>query len=408
VNRRPRPSERRSSLEGAHVLLLVENLSVPADPRVWPEALALREAGMEVTVVCPRGTTRDRDRHEVREGVEIHRYPLRPASGALGYVAEYAGAAARTAWLTGKLAARKPIDVVHASNPPDILLLAVSYLKLQGTRFLFDQHDLAPELYEARFGRGHDPLYWLLRGFERTAFALADVVVSPNESYRRLAISRGGKAPDDVVVVRNAPDESRLYRVPPDPALARGKPHLISYLGAMAPQDGVEHAFRALAHLRQTRDDWRAIFMGDGPSLPSLRDLAQRLDLGDLVEFAGWVEGDYVRSVLSSSSVCVAPEPSSPLNDVSTLIKIAEYMAVGAPVACYDLTESRATAGDAALYAKPSDPKSLAACISTILDSPELRERLGSEGERRLHEQFSWRRSKAALLDAYRRALRVS
>lgn len=362
---------------------------------------------MDVTVVCPRGAERDRAAYEVRDGVEIHRYPLPTARGTLGYLTEFALAGVHTARLAARLAARQPFDVVHASNPPDILLLAVSFMKLRGSRFVFDQHDLAPEVYEARFERGHDALHWLLRGLERGSYALADVVISPNESYRRLAISRGGKDPADVFVVRNAPDESRLYRVEPDPGLSRGKPHLISYLGAMAPQDGVDHAFHALAHLRQSRDDWHAVFMGDGPSLPELRDLARRLDLDGLVEFPGWVDGDYMRTVLSTSTVCLAPEPSSVLNDVSTLIKIAEYMAVGAPVVCYDLHESRATAGDAALYATPNDPTSLAACISTVLDSPELRDRLGREAERRVREQLSWTRSKAALLDAYGRALRV-
>lgn len=394
-----------AGLEGVRALLLVENLSVPADPRVWPEALALREAGLDVTVVCPRGTTRDREAHEVVDGVEIHRYRPRPAQRAAGYAVEYATAAVNMALLAGRLAAKRRFDIVHGSNAPDLLLPAVSFLKLRGSRFVFDQHDLAPELYQTRFERGQDAGYWLLRALERVSFALADVVISPNESYRSVAITRGGRYLLDVFVVRNAPDEKRVYRVPAEPSLAAGKPHLISYLGAIAPQDGVDHALHALAQLRDRRDDWHAIFMGDGPAVPSLRELATELQLDGRIEFSGWADGDYLRAVLSTSAVCLAPEPSGPLNDASTLIKIAEYMSIGAPVVCYDLPESRATAREAALYASRNDPGSLADQIAALLDAPDLRARLGDEGRRRVREQLSWARSKPVLLDAYRRAL---
>jgi glycosyltransferase involved in cell wall biosynthesis len=385
-------------------LLVVENLSVPADRRVWQEALALTRAGMHVTVICPQGIARDLDSYELREGVEIHRFPLRAAGGAAGYVAEYATAFVRVAHFVRRLARTSRFDVVHVANPPDILLAAVWPLRRRGAALLLDHHDLAPELYRSRFGRGRDPVYLGLRALERLNFALADVVIATNESYRELAISRGGRDPDDVIVVRNAPDLARLRRVDSNPELARGKRHLLAYLGAMAPQDGVDHALRALAVLRERRADWHAIFMGDGPSLVDLSRLSDELGLTDLVEFTGWADEDVFMPVLSSADVCLSPEPSSPLNDISTMIKVAEYMAFGASVVCYDLRESRATAADAALYARPNDPRSYAAAIDTLLDDGEMRERLGRIGERRVRECLSWERSERELLRAYERA----
>jgi glycosyltransferase involved in cell wall biosynthesis len=386
-------------------LLVVENLSVPADRRVWQEALTLRGAGMDVTVVCPQGAERDTQLREVREGVEIHRYPLRAAGGPVGYAAEYATAFLRVARLARRLARTAPFDVVHVANPPDVLLAAVWPLRRRGTALVLDHHDLAPELYQSRFGRGRDPVYLGLRALERLNFALADVVIATNDSYRELAISRGGKEPDDVIVVRNAPDPSRLRRVEPNPDLARGKRHLIAYLGAMAPQDGVDQALQALKVLKQKRDDWHAIFMGDGPSLAGLSRLSDELGLTGAVEFTGWADDNVFIPVLSTADVCLSPEPSSPLNDVSTMIKIAEYMAFGVPVVCYDLRESRATAADAALYARPNDTASYAAAIETLLDDEDVRERLGKAGERRVRERLSWPTSERELLRAYERAI---
>jgi glycosyltransferase involved in cell wall biosynthesis len=360
---------------------------------------------MHVTVVCPRGIERDLEPYELREGVEIHRYPLRPARGAVGYAAEYTTAFVRVASLVRRLARVSRFDVVHVANPPDVLLAAVWPLRRQRAALVLDHHDLAPELYRSRFGRGRDPVYLGLRALERLNFALADVVIATNESYRRLAISRGGKDPNDVIVVRNAPDLARLRRVARELGHARGKRYLLAYLGAMAPQDGVDEALRALALLREKRDDWHAIFMGDGPSLIDVSRLSDELGLADVVEFTGWAGDDVFIPVLSSADICLSPEPSSPLNDVSTMIKVAEYMAFGVPVVCYDLRESRATAADAALYARPNDPRSYAAAIDALLEDAELRARLGQIGERRVREGLSWERSERELLRAYERAL---
>jgi glycosyltransferase involved in cell wall biosynthesis len=388
------------------VLILVENLSVPRDKRVWPECRALVRAGYDVTVICPRGDELDTTPFERVEGVEIHRYAATFATGSTaGYLREYATALWRMSRLARRLAAGRGFDIVHACNPPDLLLLAAVPLKLRGAKLVFDHHDLVPELYECRFRSG-GLLYRFARLAERVTFALADVVISPNESYRRLALQRGAKRPEDVFVVRNAPDPARLRPEAGDPSLRRGRDHLLAYVGVMGPQDGVDLAVRSLGHLRRMRDDWHAVFVGDGDMLEHARALAHEVGIGDVVEFTGFLhDADGVRRVLASADVCLAPEPKNPLNDASTMIKIAEYMAMERPVVAFDLAESRVTAGDAAVYASPNDPSSFARCIDGLLDDPERRASMGATGRERVENGLSWEQSRRCLLDAYARAL---
>lgn len=386
-------------------LILVENLSVPLDRRVWQEALALTAAGYDVVVLCPQGKDRDTEPYVVLDGVEIHRFPLRPASGALDYLREYAQAAWRIRRGVRRLARGRTFDVVHACNPPDLLLLAALSLKRRGSRFVFDHHDLVPELYLSRFGRGRDLGYRAFLALERLSFRLADVVVATNESYREVALTRGRKHEDDVFVVRNGPDLGRFRPGPADPSLRRGKAHLLAYVGMMGPQDGIEEAVRALGRLAEVRRDWHALFVGDGDVVPAMRDLAAQLGLDDAVEFTGLAAQDEVVRVLSSADLCLAPEPSSPLNDVSTMIKVAEYMAMGKPVAAFDLKETRRTAEGAALFARPNDVGDLARCIDELLTDGELRARLGAAGRARAESALAWEHSVAALTAAYERAL---
>ena len=388
------------------VLILVENLSVPTDRRVWQEAVSLTRAGSEVVVVSPQGSSRDQERFEFRDGVAIHRFPANQASGgAGGYLREFASAFWHVARLALRLDGIHRFDVVHACNPPDILLLAALPLKLRGVRFIFDVHDLVPELYRTRFGRRGRMLYLALLASEQLSFRLADAVVVTNESYHEVAIRRGRKAPDAVFVVRNGPDAVFLRPARPNPALKRGRRHLIAYVGVMSPQDGVDHALRALALTRQRRDDWRAVFAGDGHAFDDLRLLADELGLGDVVEFTGFVDRATVREILATADVCLAPEPSNPLNDVSTMIKIAEYMSMGVPVVSFDLKESRFTAGPAAVYAVPNDDASFAAAIDELLSDPTRRVEMGALGRRRVEEELSWERSERNLLAAHERAL---
>ncbi|MEU2565273.1 glycosyltransferase family 4 protein [Streptomyces althioticus] len=389
---------------GRRALILVENLSVPFDRRVWQECRTLRDAGWEVDVICPRGTKRDTEPEAVIDGVRIHRYPLRAATGGpAGYLKEYGAALWHTARLARKVG---PVDVVHACNPPDLLFLPALRLKRQGAKFVFDQHDLVPELYLSRFGRGKDLLYRCVCALERATYRAADVVLATNESYKDVAVRRGGRRPEDVFVVRSAPDTERFHPVEPEPELKRGKPHLLCYLGVMGPQDGVDYALRALAKLRDEvgRTDWHAVFVGAGDTFDAMVELSRELGLDGQVEFTGRVpDADLVRW-LSTADVCLSPDPCNPLNDVSTMNKVLEYMVMGRPIVSFDLKEARVSAGEAAVYAKGDDEGEFAALIGRLLDDPEQRSRMGKSGQERINGPLAWRNSQAALLAAYEAA----
>jgi glycosyltransferase involved in cell wall biosynthesis len=389
-------------------LILVENLSVPFDRRVWQECTALRDAGWEVHVICPKGGAQDTEARAVIDGVKIYRYPLQAASGGpLGYVWEYASALSWTLFLALRLGR---VDVVHACNPPDLFFVVAKVLRRRGTRFVFDQHDLVPELYLSRFGRGRDLLYRMVCRLERATYRAADVVIATNESYRDVAIARGALRNDQVFVVRSAPTVDRFHEVEPEPALKRGRPHLVAYLGVMGPQDGVEHALRSLALLRDEfgRRDWHAVFMGSGDTFQKMVALSERLGLGDQVEFTGRIADEDVLRYLSTADVCLSPDPLNPLNDVSTMNKVLEYMAVGRPIVSFELREARVSAGEAAVYAPATDEQAFAKCIAQLLDDPELRRRMGEIGRTRIGGPLSWAHSREALLAAYEAATRAT
>jgi glycosyltransferase involved in cell wall biosynthesis len=387
-------------------LILVENLSVPFDRRVWQESTTLRDAGWEVHVICPQGTKRDTEAYVELDGVRIHRYPLRAATGGpAGYLKEYGSAL----WHTMRLArAIGRVDVVHACNPPDLLYLVAKMLKRRGARFVFDQHDLVPELYLSRFDRGEDLLYNVVRRLEQATYRAADVVIATNESYRQVALNRGGMSPDKVFVVRSAPAVERFRQVPAEPELKRGKQHLLCYLGVMGPQDGVDYALHSLAALRdeQGRTDWHAVFVGAGDTFDDMRALASRLGLDDQVEFTGRIPDEDLVRYLSTADVCLSPDPLNPLNDVSTMNKVMEYMAMGKPIVSFELREARVSAGDAAVYALANDVSEFAKLTAALLDDPVERARMGEVGKARVEGPLSWTNSKTALLAAYAEATR--
>ncbi|MEV0420038.1 glycosyltransferase family 4 protein [Streptosporangium canum] len=385
-------------------LILVENLSVPFDRRVWQESTTLRDAGWDVHVICPQGTKRDTEPHVEIDGVKIYRYPLRAATGGpLGYVQEYGSALRHTFRLARRIG---PVDVVHACNPPDLLFLVARMLKRQGARFVFDQHDLVPELYLSRFDRGKDFLYRAVCRLERLTYQAADVVIATNESYREVAISRGGKKPEEVFVVRSAPAVERFHQVPLEESIKRGKPHLLCYLGVMGPQDGVDYALRSLARLRDDlgRTDWHAVFVGGGDTFEDMIAFSRELGLSDSVEFTGRIPDEDLLRYLSAADVCLAPDPLNPLNDVSTMNKIMEYMAMARPIVSFDLREARVSAGDAAVYAPANDESEFAKLIARLLDDPQERRRMGETGKARVTGPLSWERSRTALLAAYEAA----
>jgi glycosyltransferase involved in cell wall biosynthesis len=388
-----------------HVLVLVENLPVPFDRRVWQESRALVEAGYTVTVICPTGTGAE-ELEVTLEGVHVLRYPLRPARGGpLGFLREYVLALFHTARLALRVHRKRRVDVVHACNPPDLLFLVALVLRTRGARFVFDHHDLVPELFLSRFPGRSSALYWVTRALERLTFALADGVIATNESYRAVATGRGGVDPERVVVVRSGPDLSRFEQRPPDPALRRGKRHLAAYLGVMGPQDGVDYALRALHHLRNDlgRDDLHCVFMGSGDAWEDMVALSRELGLDDVVEFTGRVPDEFVQRCLSTADVCLSPDPRNPLNDVSTMNKVLEYMAMSRPVVSFDLQEARVSAEDAALYAPADDEAAFAARIDELLHDEERRQLMGRRGRERIENSLSWDHSRRALVEFYDR-----
>ncbi len=390
-----------------HVLVLVENLSVPLDRRVWQESRALVDDGFAVTVICPAGLNRDTEREVVIDGVRILRYPLRAATGGpLGYLREYSLALWHTARLAAKVRREGPVDLIHACNPPDLFFLIALMLRPFGARFVFDHHDLVPELFLSRFTRGGKALWRLTKALERLTFACADYVISTNESYRKVAITRGKMDPDRVTVVRSAPDLTKFARREPDASLRRGKDYLLAYLGVMGPQDGVDYALRAV-HLLRTqlgRDDFHCVFMGAGDHFDELTTLCRELGLDDIVEFTGRVPDEFVERCLSTADVCLSPDPLNPLNDVSTMNKVVEYMAMGCPVVSFDLTEARVSAGDAAVYVPANDELAFAKATDDLLSDPARRQQMAALGRSRVERDLSWAVSSENLVRFYRTA----
>ena len=387
------------------VCIIVENLPVPFDRRVWQEARALREAGYQVSVICPKGRGFEA-RRETREGIEIYRHWLWEASGPLGYFLEYTWALAAEFWLALRVYARTRFRVLQTCNPPDTIFLIGLFFKLFGVRFIFDHHDLNPELYEAKFRR-RGLGYRLVCLAERLTFRTADVAIATNESYRDVALTRGGMRRERTFVVRSCPDLNRIQRVAAQPALKEGRPYLVAYLGVMGPQDGIDLLLDSIAVIAKQwgREDVLFALVGSGTELPRLKALASSQGLDPVVRFTGHVSDEEVATYLSTADVGVAPDPATAMNDKSTMNKILEYMAYGLPVVLYDLTEGRRSAADAALYAQRDDPEDFARKIVNLLDSENLRQQLGARGRRRIEESLNWAIEKRALLEAYSTAL---
>ncbi len=393
------------SAHAPHVLILVENLSVPFDRRVWQESRALTEAGFRVTVICPAGANRDVEPDVTTDGVRILRYPLRPAvGGPVGYLREYSAALWHTTRLALQVRREGRVDVVQACNPPDLFFLVALLLRPFGARFVFDHHDLVPELFLSRFPGGRPLLHKLTRMVERLTFASADAVISTNDSYRQVALTRGKMSPDRVAVVRSAPDLSRFIQREPDDSLRQGKRYLLAYIGVMGPQDGVDYALRAVKHLRDDcgRNDFHAIFMGSGDVYDEMVELSRQLGIDDVVEFPGRVPDEFVQRCLSTADVCLAPDPMNPLNDVSTMNKIVEYMAMARPLVSFDLAEARVSAGEAAVYVPGNDERAFATAIDDLLDRPEQRKQMGEIGRERVQRDLSWDVSRRNLVAFYR------
>lgn len=385
------------------VLIIVENLPVPFDRRVWQEAMALKEAGYGVSVICPKSRAHSSSYEEI-DGIHIFRHPLPlEASGKLGYLAEYAAALFWEFVLSFKVLREQGFDAIHACNPPDLIFLVGGFYKLLfGKRFLFDHHDVNPELYETKFGR-RGLFHRLMILCERWTFKTADVSLATNHVFKDIAVRRGGMEPDRVRIVRSFPDLSRFRRVPPDPSLKNGRAHLIGYVGVIAKQDGVDILIRAIHNIVTVRErnDIGCLIIGDGPELENLKALSHDLGLDDTIRFTGFLSGDELMTHLSTVDVGVIPDPWSPYNDKISMNKVFEYMSLGIAFVQFDLTVSREMAGAAAVTVRSSEACALADAVVDLVDDPERRMAMGNYGRRRALEQCNWEMEKQRLLDAY-------
>ena len=388
------------------VLIIVENLPVPFDGRVWKESLALQANGYEVSVLCPRGKGY-RQGHEVLEGVHIYRHPMpQEGNGIFGYLSEYGCALLWEFFYSWWIYFRRGFDVIQGCNPPDDIFLIALPFKLLGVKYIFDHHDANPELYLSKYER-QDAFYRIQVWLEKWTYRFADVVMATNNSYKELATSRGGIAPDNVFVVRNGPDTKTFKSVPPNPALKYGKPYLVGYVGNMGAQEGLDILLKAAAHIKSLgRDDVHFTCVGGGPALAELREGVKDKGLNDMVNFTGRIPDAEMLEILSTADVCVNPDKPCEMNDISTMIKITEYMALGKPIVQFDLKEGKFTAMEASLYANDRlGAKDFAEKILRLLGDVEARKQMGQFGRKRIEEALSWDYSVPNLLAAYDRAL---
>ncbi len=385
-----------------NVLFLVENLPSPFDRRVWQEATTLKSAGYGVSIICPTGKGYEKHFEEI-DGIAIYRYDLPvEAHGAVGYAIEYSLAMFWTFLLTWRVLFTRGFDAIHACNPPDLFFLIGGFFRLLGKKFVFDHHDINPELYEAKFGR-RDFFWKLMVAFERLTFSTANVSIATNESYRRIAIGRGGMDPDKVFVVRSGPSLERLKVVPPVRALKNGRRYLVGYVGVMGKQEGIDLLLCAIRQIVDLhgRHDIQFGLVGGGTSLEEMKALARKLNIEDYVTFTGRVPDADLLAMLNTADVCVNPDIANEMNDKSTMNKIMEYMALGKPIVQFDLTEGRFSAQGASLYAKRNDPDDLAAKIIELVDDPQRCAEMGAYGRSRVENELEWHYEQPKLLAAY-------
>ncbi|MGY6409646.1 MAG: glycosyltransferase family 4 protein [Alkalilacustris sp.] len=390
---------------GRRILIVVENLPVPLDRRVWLEATTLVTHGYEVSVICPMGHGWTAP-YEVIEGVHIWRHPMptEAHSGAISYGREYGSALWHWMRLARKIWHSRGFDVIHGCNPPDLVFLLALAYRPWGVRYLFDHHDVCPELFEAKFRR-RGPLWWVLRLLERLSFATASVSIATNESFRRIALERGRMAPGDVFVVRSAPKVEIFRPGPGNLAYRKGAGTVLGYVGVIGQQEGMDLLVAAVDHLVRNlcHADLHVVIVGFGPHLPQVEADVARRGLQAHFTFTGPLYGAELLAVLNAVDIGLATDPKNAMNDVSTMNKVMEYMTLGKPLVQFDLTEGRASAGEAALYARANDPVDFAAQVARLIADPELRSRLGHLGHARVQETLSWAHSVPQLLAAYNR-----
>jgi glycosyltransferase involved in cell wall biosynthesis len=386
------------------VLIIVENLPVPFDRRVWQEATALKNNGYSVCVICPamEGYMK---KYELIEGIHIYRHPLTmEGSNALGYLFEYSSALYYQFVLSLKIFFQQDFDVIHACNPPDnIFIIGFFYKLFFKKKFLFDHHDINPELYLAKFGK-KDFFYRIMLLWEKWTFKTADISIATNESYKTIAINRGGMKPENVYIVRSGPDLKRTKKVPQNAKWKKGKKYLVGYVGVMGAQEGLDYLLKGISFLVNIlkKKNIHFILVGGGTELEQLRSMAKQMGIEEYVTFTGRVSDGILMEILSTADVCVNPDVVNDMNDKSTMNKIMEYMALGKPIVQFEMVEGKFSAQDASLYAKPNDHESLMEKIIELLDNPEMRKKMGDYGRKRVVSTLQWEHEIPMLIKAYK------
>jgi glycosyltransferase involved in cell wall biosynthesis len=395
-----------SSFENKHVLIIVENLPVPFDRRVWQEANTLKDNGAKVSIICPKmkGYT---ESYEVISGIEIYRHSLPlEARGAAGYLMEYSVALFWQFVLSWKIYFRKRFQVIHGCNPPDLIFLVALWFKIFGVKYVFDHHDINPELYIAKFNR-KGFFYKVMVLFERLTFASANYSIATNESYKEIAIRRGRMKESRIQVIRSGPKLDRLKLLPPDSKYLHGRKYLVGYVGVIGEQEGIDLLLESVKHIVSLRNDIQFAIVGGGSDLEILKQLTEKMGLSEFVDFYGRVPDDLLVAILNSADICVNPDKPTEMNNLSTMNKIMEYMALKKPVVQYDLKEGRFSAQEASLYAKCGDTTDFADKIMQLIDDKELRLKMGTFGYNRVLNELSWEYEKVKLINFYSRILNV-
>ena len=393
-----------SVFAGKHVLIVIENLPAPFDRRVWQEATTLKENGADVSIICPKMKGYDRSYEQI-DGIDIYRHPLPvEGHGAFGYLMEYGTAIFWEAWLSCRIFLKKRFHVIHGCNPPDLIFITALFFKLLGVKYVFDHHDINPELYLAKFDK-KDFFYRCMLFFERLTFRTADYSIATNESYKKIAIERGGMAADKVEVVRSGPSLKRLKITEGNPMYKKGKDFLVGYVGVIGVQEGLDLLLESVQYIVQKRDDIQFAIIGSGTALDEIKLLAAELGVQDYVDFYGRVSDEKLVDILNTCDVCVNPDRPTEMNNLSTMNKIMEYMALKKPIVQYDLKEGRASALEASLYAENDNTQDFADKIMFLLDNEEESKRMANFGYDRVINKLSWDYERVRLIDFYRKVL---
>lgn len=391
------------------VLIIVENLPVPFDTRVWQEATTLAANGYTVSVISPTGKGYDKE-YEFLQGVHVYRHKLpKDGNGALGYAREYGAALWHEYRLAKKCYKEVGFDCIHGCNPPDDIWMVAKLFKNKGVDYIFDHHDICPELYEAKFGKTSGMFYKSQLWLERQTYKHCKFAFVTNESYKKIAIERGGMKPEDVFVLRSGPKLERLKIQEPKNEIKRGKKFMVGYLGVIGQQEGIEYLLKAAKYIKELpgRNDVFWGIVGGGPDVEHMKKLSLDMGLDDIVEFTGRVPDQTLLDYLNTADVCVNSDEYNAMNDKSTMNKVLEYMALGKPLVQFDLTEGRYSAQEASLYVKRNDAEDMAKKILELLDNPEKRKQMGEYGRNRVINELSWEHTSKALLEGYDRYFKM-